>query len=147
MPRPPLFCKVWEAPAVTAYIVPTLFDDLLCATNWVQRPGCSVAHRSISSRSHANPSSACHDLPRHRASRNRETRRWTGTSPGVLEIDEVGYLSYDARYADLFFEVITRRYQKNSVIITTNKPFGEWAKVFPNAGCVVTLVDRLIASV
>jgi DNA replication protein DnaC len=66
------------------------------------------------------------------------------SATGVLAIDEVGYLSYDSRYADLFFEVITRRYQKNPVIITTNKPFGEWTKVFPNAGCVVTLVDRLM---
>jgi DNA replication protein DnaC len=56
----------------------------------------------------------------------------------------VGYLSYDARYADLFFKVITRRYQQCPVIISTNKPFGEWNQVFPNAGCVVTLVDRLM---
>ena len=46
--------------------------------------------------------------------------------------------------AALSFEVITRRYQKNPVIITTNKPFSEWTKVFPNAACVVTLVDRLM---
>jgi DNA replication protein DnaC len=72
----------------------------------------------------------------------RRLRRYTG--PGILAIDEVGYLSYDSRYADLFFEVITRRYQKNPVIITTNKPFSEWTKVFPNAACVVTLVDRLM---
>ncbi len=56
----------------------------------------------------------------------------------------MGYLSYDSRLADLFFEVITRRYQKKPVIITTDKPFGEWTNVFPNAGCVVTLVDRLM---
>ena len=61
-----------------------------------------------------------------------------------LAVDEVGYLSYDARYADLFFEVITRRYQQCPVIISTNKSFGEWNQVFPNAGCVVTLVDRLM---
>jgi DNA replication protein DnaC len=60
-------------------------------------------------------------------------------------MDEVGYLSYDARYADLLFEVITRRYQQHRpVILTTNKAFGEWNQVFPNAGCVVTLVDRLV---
>ena len=72
----------------------------------------------------------------------RRLRRYTG--PALLAIDEIGYLSYDARYADLLFEVITRRYQSRSVIITTNKPFGEWNQVFPNAGCVVTLVDRLV---
>jgi DNA replication protein DnaC len=65
--------------------------------------------------------------------------------PQVLTIDEVGYLSYDTRYADLLFEVVTRRYHdKRPIILTTNKPFAEWTQVFPNAACVVALVDRLI---
>ena len=64
--------------------------------------------------------------------------------PQLLVVDEVGYLSYDSRYADLFFEVITRRYQHRSVVITTNKSFSEWNEVFPNAACVVTLIDRLV---
>lgn len=65
--------------------------------------------------------------------------------PRLLLIDELGYLSYDNRYADLLFEVVSRRYEmKRSTIITTNKPFGEWGDVFPNAACVVTLVDRLM---
>lgn len=65
-------------------------------------------------------------------------------SPDLLAIDELGYLSYDNRYADLLYEVINARYLKSSTIITTNKPFKEWGEIFPNAGCVVTLVDRLI---
>jgi DNA replication protein DnaC len=64
--------------------------------------------------------------------------------PQVLVVDEVGYLSYDSRYADLFFEVVTRRYEHRPVVLTTNKPFSEWNEVFPNAACVVTLVDRLV---
>ena len=60
-------------------------------------------------------------------------------------MDEVGYLSYDSRYADLLFEVVTRRYEaRRPIVLTTNKPFGEWNQVFPNAACVVTLVDRLL---
>lgn len=60
-------------------------------------------------------------------------------------IDEVGYLSYDARYADLLFEVITRRYElQRPILLSTNKAFGEWNQVFPNAACVVALVDRLL---
>ena len=59
-------------------------------------------------------------------------------------MDEVGYLSYDSRYAALLFEVITRRYQQRATVLTTNKPFGEWNQVFPNAACVVTLVARLV---
>jgi len=73
----------------------------------------------------------------------RRIRRYT--RPTVLAIDEVGYLSYDARYADLLFEVVTRRYElQRPVLLTTNKVFGEWNQVFPNATCVGTLVDRLL---
>ena len=62
----------------------------------------------------------------------------------LLVIDEVGYLSYGNRHADLLFEVVTRRHLLRPVVLTTNKPFAEWAEVFPNATCVVTLVDRLV---
>lgn len=64
--------------------------------------------------------------------------------PQVLVVDEVGYLSYDNRHADLLFEIVTRRYGQKPIVVTTNKPFGEWNDVFPNAACVVTLVDRLV---
>ncbi len=64
--------------------------------------------------------------------------------PDLLVIDEVGYLSYSNRHADLLFELITRRYEQKSTIVTTNKPFSEWKEVFPNAACVVSLVDRLV---
>ena len=64
--------------------------------------------------------------------------------PALLVVDELGYLSYDSRYADLLFEVVTRRYQQRSTIFTTNKPFSEWQQVFPNAACVVTIIDRLV---
>jgi DNA replication protein DnaC len=77
------------------------------------------------------------------ASLARRLRRYC--QPHLLTIDEVGYLSYDTRYADLLFEVVTRRYhEKRPIILTTNKPFAEWTQVFPNAACVVALVDRLI---
>ncbi len=64
--------------------------------------------------------------------------------PQVLVIDELGYLSYGNRHADLLFEIVNRRYEEKSTIITTNRPFSEWGEVFPNASCVVSLVDRLI---
>lgn len=64
--------------------------------------------------------------------------------PQLLCLDEVGYLSYDTRHADLLFEVVNRRYGQKPIIITTNKPFGEWNDVFPNAACTVALIDRLV---
>jgi DNA replication protein DnaC len=77
------------------------------------------------------------------AALKRRLRRYC--QPKLLCIDEVGYLSYDGRYADLLFEVVTRRYEgPRSIVLSTNKPFSEWSQVFPNAACVVTLVDRLL---
>ncbi len=64
--------------------------------------------------------------------------------PKLLVIDEIGYLSYSNRHADLLFEIVSRRYEEKSTLITTNKPFAEWNQVFPNASCVVSLVDRLV---
>ena len=72
----------------------------------------------------------------------RRLRHYAG--PRLLVIDEVGYLSYSNRHADLLFELVSRRYEHNSTIVTTNRPFAEWREVFPNAACVVSLVDRLV---
>lgn len=76
---------------------------------------------------------------------NALRRRLTHYSKAkLLIIDEVGYLSYSNRHADLLFEIINRRYEKYSTLITTNRPFSEWNEVFPNAACVVSLIDRLV---
>lgn len=60
----------------------------------------------------------------------------------LLVIDELGYLSYDTRFADLLYEVVSGRYERHSTIVTTNKSFGDWKEIFPHAACAVTLVDR-----
>jgi DNA replication protein DnaC len=75
------------------------------------------------------------------ASRKRKLRNYANA--GLVCIDEVGYLSYDDNAADLLYEVINRRYEHRSLIVTTNRGFKEWNEVFPNASCIVTLVDRL----
>ena len=72
----------------------------------------------------------------------RRLRRYV--NPAVLLVDEVGYLSYDSRAADLLFEVVSRRHEQRSIILTTNKPFAEWNQVFPNSSSVTALVDRLL---
>jgi len=75
------------------------------------------------------------------STRNRRLRHYA--SFDLLAIDEVGYLSYSNRHADLLFELTNRRYEKKSTVVTTNRSFSEWHEVFPNAACVVSLVDRL----
>ena len=58
-------------------------------------------------------------------------------------IDEIGYLAYDAHAADLLFQVVSRRYEQKSIVVTTNLAFKEWNTIFPNASCAVALIDRL----
>lgn len=74
--------------------------------------------------------------------RRRKLRAYANV--GLLCLDEVGYLSADDKAADLLFEVINRRYERKPLIITANRPFQEWNQVFPNASCIVTLLDRLV---
>ena len=74
--------------------------------------------------------------------RRRKLR--TFANAGLVCIDEVGYLSFDDKAADLLYEVINRRYERKPVIVTTNRSFKEWNEVFPNATCIVTMLDRLL---
>jgi DNA replication protein DnaC len=64
--------------------------------------------------------------------------------PHILVIDELGYLSYDNRHADLLFEVVSRRYEHRPILVTTNKPFREWSSVFDSATSVRTIIDRMV---
>jgi DNA replication protein DnaC len=73
---------------------------------------------------------------------SRRLRRYV--RPMLLVVDEVGYLSYSPQHADLLFDIVNRRNQDRSTVVTTNKPFGEWNEVFPNSSSVVALVDRLV---
>ncbi|NJK89952.1 MAG: ATP-binding protein [Myxococcales bacterium] len=70
----------------------------------------------------------------------RRLRRYT--NPNLLILDELGYVPCDQRAADLFFNIISRRHQTRSVVITTNLPFKQWGSVFPDAACLGALVDR-----
>ena len=81
----------------------------------------------------------------HRQSpEGRRQKLRTYANVGLLAVDEVGYLSFDDKAADLLYEVVNRRYERKPLILTTNRPFKEWNEVFPNATCIVTLLDRLL---
>ena len=83
------------------------------------------------------------DLTSQETARALQRRLRTYLRPSVLAIDEIGYLAYDAHAADLLFQVVSRRYEQKSIILTTNLPFKLWDTVFPNASCAVALIDRL----
>ncbi len=61
-----------------------------------------------------------------------------------LCIDEIGYLEYEQRAADLLFQLVSKRYENKPLVLTTNKSFGEWSTIFPGAACATALVDRVV---
>lgn len=85
------------------------------------------------------------DLGAQESARSLEQRlRHYCNRTSLLIVDEVGYLSYDARNADLLFQVVSRRYERKSIVMTTNLTFSEWPEVFPNAACTTAMIDRLV---
>jgi DNA replication protein DnaC len=74
----------------------------------------------------------------------RRVRQYT--KPSLLIIDELGYLPADARGGDILYNIISRRHQERSTMITTNLPFKQWGTIFPGAACVAALVDRFTES-
>jgi DNA replication protein DnaC len=83
------------------------------------------------------------DLNSQDTSRALERRLRAYARPHLLAVDEIGYLAYDAHAADLLYQIISRRYEQRSIVVTTNLVFKDWPTVFPNASCAVALVDRL----
>jgi len=73
----------------------------------------------------------------------RELRAYT--TPALLVLDEVGYLPIDQRGADLLFQVISARYERGSIVLTTNKAFKHWPAIFNNDSTITSAVlDRLL---
>jgi len=62
----------------------------------------------------------------------------------VLIIDEIGYMPIDQDTANIFFQLIAKRYEKNSTIVTTNMPFSRWGEFFGSATLANALLDRLL---
>jgi len=62
----------------------------------------------------------------------------------LIIIDELGYLEITAQAASLFFRVISRRYEKGSIIITSNKPFEDWGQIFKDDVVASAILDRLL---
>jgi DNA replication protein DnaC len=67
------------------------------------------------------------------------------TAPDLLILDEVGYLPIDQRGADLLFQIISARYERGSIVLTTNKTFKQWASIFNGDATITSAVlDRLL---
>ena len=64
--------------------------------------------------------------------------------PKLLIIDELGYLPFDPNAAHLFFQLVSRRYERGSLLITSNRSVGEWGSVFGDAVVATAILDRLL---
>jgi DNA replication protein DnaC len=85
------------------------------------------------------------DLAAQESARALDRRlRHYGTRTSLLIVDEIGYLSYDSRNADLLFQIVSRRHERKSLVLTTNLAFSDWPSIFPNATSAIGLIDRVI---
>lgn len=91
---------------------------------------------------------SCHDLITALKKANYENRLYDKIKNyekySVLIIDEVGYLPMDIEGANLLFQLINKRYEKHTTIITTNKPFGQWGELFGDNMIANAILDRLV---
>jgi DNA replication protein DnaC len=62
----------------------------------------------------------------------------------LLIIDEVGYITIDRQRANLFFQLVSRRYEKGSILLTSNQSFGHWGEIFGNQVIATAILDRLL---
>jgi DNA replication protein DnaC len=62
----------------------------------------------------------------------------------LLVVDEVGYIPFESEAANLFFQLVSSRYERASLIVTSNKPFGRWGEVFGDDVVAAAMIDRLV---
>jgi DNA replication protein DnaC len=62
----------------------------------------------------------------------------------LLVVDEVGYIPFEPEAANLFFQLVSARYERASLIVTSNKPFGRWGEVFGDDIVAAAMIDRLV---
>ena len=80
-----------------------------------------------------------------RQGRYKEVMKRSVLGPRLLIVDEIGYLPFSETQANLFFQVIAKRYEAGSVILTSNLSFGEWEQVFGgNTALTSAMLDRLL---
>lgn len=66
------------------------------------------------------------------------------SKPKLLIVDELGYLPFDQKAAHLFFQLVSKRYEKGSILVTSNRSVGEWGEVFGDSVVATAILDRLL---
>ena len=103
---------------------------------------CLVALQKGHSVRFATLAAALADLSRQESTPALERRLRRYITVDLLVLDELGYLPCDSRSADLLYNIISRRHEQRSTVITTNLAYKQWGTIFPGAACVAALVDR-----
>jgi DNA replication protein DnaC len=130
--------KFVEEPANVIIFGPSGTGKTMLAKN-IAYAAASVGHTAL----FVSASEMLSDLERQESPRLLKLRLARYTKPKVLVVDEVGYLSYSPRAADLMFQLVNRRHEGLSTVITTNLAFKDWGTIFPGAACLVAMIDRL----
>ena len=86
------------------------------------------------------------DLRKARAEHNLDRRMKVYLAPKVLVVDEFGIWPYDRESATAFFTLVSARYERGSIILTSNKGFGEWGELLGDSVIASAVLDRLAAS-
>ena len=101
----------------------------------------------------ASPGTASRSRPRPNGSRCSPTHNATAASTpsstscnafALLIVDEVGYIPFDPHAANLMFMLVSRRYERASLIVTSNKPFSAWGDIFGDEVTAAAMIDRLV---
>ena len=130
--------KFLEEPANVVIFGPSGVGKTMIAKNLAYQAAME-GHASL----FVEASEMLQDLERQESPRLLKLRMARYAKPKLLVIDEVGYLSYSNRAADLLFQLLNRRHEKVSTIISTNVAFKDWGTIFPGAACMIALIDRL----
>jgi len=83
-------------------------------------------------------------LAKAHAESRLEERLGFFTKPKLLIVDELGYLPFEPNAAHLFFQLVSRRYERGSLLITSNRSVGEWGTVFGDSVVATAILDRLL---
>ncbi len=103
-------------------------------------PGCQAGHRVLFATA---ADWVAHLAEAHHAGRLQQELVRLGRYP-LLVIDEVGYIPFEPEAANLFFQLVSSRYERASLIVTSNKVFGRWGEVFGDDVVAAAMIDRLV---
>lgn len=92
----------------------------------------------------ASATSVVTQLVRAHAEGRLEEKLTHFAKPKLLVIDELGYLPFEANAAHLFFQLVSRRYERGAMLVTSNRPVAEWGGVFGDAVVATAILDRLL---